>query len=82
MKYAKFENGKLIFAPKVLKINGYGIINGTREHYLQAGYKEIVYTEQPQQEDGFYFVSKIVNKNGIPTQEWEKCKIINELDLL
>ncbi len=75
MKYAKFENEKLIYAPKVLKLsNEYEIVNPTKEQYLQAGYKEIVYTEQPQ-EDGFYFTSKIVNKNSIPTQEWEKHEI-------
>lgn len=75
MKYAKFENEKLIYAPKVLKLtDGYEIVNPSKEHYLRAGYKEIIYTEQPQ-EEGFYFTSKIVNKNGIPTQAWERKEI-------
>ena len=79
MKYAKFENDKLIYAPKVLKLsNGYEIVNPTKEQHLQAGYKEIVYTEQPQ-EEGFYFTSKIVDKEGIPTQEWERHEIIEEV---
>lgn len=80
MKYAKFENEKLIYAPRVLKLtDGYEIVNPTKEQYLQAGYKEIIYTEQPEQEEGFYFTSKIVNRNDIPTQEWERHEIVEEL---
>lgn len=62
------------YAADIIIVGNRKITNPSKEHYLRAGYKEIVYTEQPQ-EEGFYFTSKIVNKNGIPTQEWERKEI-------
>lgn len=79
-KYGKFEGDIFLYAPKVLQYEGYEIINPTEEQYLEAGYKKIVYTPQPEPEEGYYYTSNIVNIDGIPTQVWEKHKIEENID--
>ena len=77
--YGRFINEKFEYAPRVLIIGDKRIINPTEEHFLQAGYKKIVKTEMPVKE-GYYYTSKIVNKGGIPTQEWEEHEQEKEND--
>ena len=73
--YAKFENGELIYAPKILKlIDGYEIINPTNAQYLSAGFQQIVRTPQPEKE-GYYYTSSIENINGVPTEVWTEHEI-------
>ena len=75
MNYAKFVNGELIYAPKILKLNdGYEIINPTNAQYLSAGFQQIVRTPQPERE-GYYYTSSIENINGVPTEVWTRHEI-------
>lgn len=75
--YGRFINEKFEYAPRVLIIDDVRIINPKEEHYLQAGYKKIIKTEMPVKE-GYYYTSKIINNNSIPTQEWKEHKIEGE----
>ena len=72
--YGRFVNDKFEYAPRVLIIGDTRIINPKEEHFLQAGYKKIVKTEMPVK-DGYYYSSKIINDNGIPTMIWEEHEI-------
>ena len=65
--YAKIVDGKIIIAEEPLKISDTReIINPKKEHYLQAGYLEVVKTTPTNEEQ----TCKIENINGIPTQVW------------
>ena len=76
--YAKIVDGNVIIAEEPLKIGTTReIINPKKEHYLQAGYLEVVKTAMPQK-DGYYYTSTIENVNGVPKQIWEEHKIIEE----
>lgn len=48
--YAKLENGKLIFAPKEVVIDGKRIVNPIDEILLELGYKPYITTPYPQDE--------------------------------
>lgn len=75
MDYCKFEDGNLIYAPIVLtSLEGKEIVNPTKQQYLDAGYLEIVYTEQPSPIKGYHYVSEIQNIEGVPTQVWTSVK--------
>ena len=70
MRYGKIENGKLIYAPKILKISGSKeVINGSKELYENAGYKEIVYTQIPQKE-GVYYTPSFSDDGEVIKQVW------------
>ena len=76
--YAKIVDGNIVIADEPLKIGTTReIINPKKEHYLQAGYVEVLKTAMPQKE-GYYYTSTIENVNGVPKQIWEEHKIIEE----
>ena len=75
--YGRFVSNKFEYAPRVLIIGDKRIINPKKEHFIQAGYKKIIKTEMPVK-DGYYYASKIVDINGIPTQQWEEYEIEGE----
>ncbi len=61
--YGKLDNGELLRAPeKMLQYEYKGkhicAINPTKENYIQAGYKKIVYTDVP--EDIETYIKKYV----------------------
>ncbi len=73
--YAKIVDGNVIIAEEPLKIGATReIINPKKEHYLQAGYVEVLKTAMPQK-DGYYYTSKIENVNGVPKQIWVENKL-------
>lgn len=80
MKYGKIENGNLIYAPRRIVISGMQIFNPTAEHLEQAGYKEIRYTDIPEEPapDGQYYESAYEDKRDYIEQVWELAEAIPE----
>ena len=77
--YAKIENNNIVFAPTILKCDGYEIINPHHEDYIINGYLEVVKTEQPQRE-GYYYTKSVESVNGVPTEVWHEHEIINDAE--
>lgn len=47
MKYAKLENGVLIYAPITIMWQGHSVNNPSCEKLMQLGYKPVIYSEKP-----------------------------------
>lgn len=45
--YAKLVNGVIFFAPRKIKYNGFIYLNPKPAILLAAGYKPVIFTEQP-----------------------------------
>lgn len=80
MKYGKIENGNLIYAPRRIVISGMQIFNPTAEHLEQAGYKEIRYTDMPEDPspDGQHYEATYEDKGDYIEQVWELAETVPE----
>lgn len=80
MKYGKIENGILIYAPQRIVLNGMQIFNPKPEQLIQAGYKEIRYTDMPEEPapDGQHYEAHYEDKEDYIEQVWELAETIPE----
>lgn len=70
MKYAKFENGMITFAPSKVVHGDYIVFNPTENILLELGYKPVRYTDQPEPESGFFCVSSWEETETEIVQVW------------
>ena len=56
MKYAKLIEGWPVFAPRMVKYNGYKIYNPPEEILIALGYKPVQFTEPPEVPEGYFLV--------------------------
>lgn len=69
---AKLINGKLQYAPKIIKYNDAQYIGGAPEEVFTAlGYKDVINTERPETEMGFHAESHWEELENSITQVWE-----------
>lgn len=54
MKFAKLEEGNLIYAPRPLELNGVHVFTDDLETHLQLGYKELVLVPGPEAQEGYH----------------------------
>ena len=66
--FVKLENENLIYAPKELIINDTRVINPTKEMFEEAGYKELIETEYPN--DGKHYKASYQETDGNIVLVW------------
>ncbi len=54
--YAKLENNTLKYAPHYLILNNKTILNPQGNDYINAGYKEVVYSLKPDIKEGYEII--------------------------
>lgn len=70
-KYAKLENGALIYAPTPLIINDEPVWTNDESIYLEQGYYNVVLTDKPVKE-GYYYTSYWEIEGSNIVQKWEE----------
>lgn len=79
-KYGKLENGALTYAPNKLiiqskdKTKAQQIFNAPAETYKAYGWLPIIKTENPEAEEGFYYLPFYTKENNSIVQQWEKIE--------
>lgn len=69
-RFGKIENGKLVYAPSVIIDGDKQIITTDASVYLQYGYKEIVYEQNPSSLSGIVYTSQYVESEETITISW------------
>lgn len=72
MTYGKIENGTLVHAPNRIILQGMQIFNPLPGQLAQAGYKEIQYTDLPEEAppEGKYYKAQYQDAGERITQSW------------
>lgn len=70
--YAKLIDGALQTAPRKLIIDDAQVWNASAEEYLAKGWKPVTFTQEPDPEEGFYFVPGWKETAKKITQTWTK----------
>lgn len=68
-RYGKIKNGKLILASSFIRRDGAFLYNA-EDLYKAKGYKEICYSECPQNKEGYNLVSTWEEQNDVIIQKW------------
>lgn len=72
MNYGKFINESIVINPSEISLNGKHIWNPTEEHLLQKGYKKIVETEMPVNEEiGKHYEPNYIEKEDCIEKAWK-----------
>ena len=53
MKFAKLEDGSLVYAPRPLEMDGVHVFTDDAETHLALGYKEVVLNPEPEVQEGY-----------------------------
>lgn len=89
-EYGKLVDGFLSYPPKNLALPDGRTVSNPREDTMgdtgysfdevmkYNGFKPLVKTDEPEAEEGFYFVSKWVEEKDKIVQKWEKVEIPKE----
>ena len=81
-KYGKITEGKLEYAPSMLKNENYYIIGPSHEHYIQCGYKPIVFKETvPAKWDEYHVESYTETEDSIEIYNNITKKQITNVDI-
>lgn len=82
-QYGKITEGKLEYAPSILKNkNNYIIISPSHEHYIQCGYKPIIFKETiPAKWDEYHVESYIETEDFIEVYNNIVKKQITNVDI-
>lgn len=79
--YAKLINGALRVAPKKLIINDTQVWNASASEYLAQGWKEVIFTEQPNDPpEGYQYVSGLEEETETIMQTWTLEKLPDDID--
>lgn len=77
----KLEDGRPVpFTGRYIKRNRKIYANPTEEQLLDAGYKQLVETEMPESEEGYYYVSAYKIEGDKIVQGWRKCVLESPID--
>lgn len=80
--YAKLNNdGTLTPAPKPLKVGELVILNPTKEQWKANGFKDVVQTYEPPQQQGFYTTYEYVEKGDYLVQTWRHEPMPEDMDI-
>lgn len=74
MRYGKLENNKIVFAPRAITIEKIYYNPTPISWLLENGYKEIVYSEQPEYKEGYYYEEKWQETEEQLVQKWVERK--------
>lgn len=75
--HAKLQNGFLRSAPKTIVLDGHTINNPLPEELEQLGYKQVVYTDMPDNtEEGKHWESEWTEEENAIRQVW---KLVEDL---
>lgn len=69
-RFGKLENGKIVYAPKVIIDGKNRISTNDAKVYLRYGYKEIVYEPNPSSLSGIVYESQYVESDTTITISW------------
>lgn len=76
----KSENGRpKAFRGKYIKHNDKVYANPTDEQLKNAGYKELVLSDMPEEKDGYYIIESYTENENQIMQEWEYIKLEEEM---
>lgn len=75
MKYAKLENGKLIFPTNQINAGGKILINPTPEQLVKTGYKELVEVEKLPDKQWYYQIQTFIETETQIIQKWDYVKV-------
>lgn len=85
MKFAKLEEGNLIYAPRPLIVDGLHIFTDDLATHLAMGYKEVALTDEPEVTEGYYSTFVWEETQNQIVQTWVQEPIpeptISEVDL-
>lgn len=73
--YGKLINGELKTAPVKLIENGLVTYSPSEEMYLRHGWFPVIFTEQPEADPGYYYISSWEEQNNSIIQVWERVII-------
>lgn len=78
--YGKLINGALYFAPKKLPGDDVIVYNPPAEMYLTAGYKSVIFTDEPEAPEGYYYDSGWEETTESIVQIWTLTPLPNDID--
>ena len=75
----KLENGRpKAFRENYIKHNDKVYANPTDEQLAEAGYKELILSDMPEEKDGYYIIESYVENENQIIQEWKYVKAEEE----
>lgn len=77
--FGKVINGILKPAPKKVDIDGLQIWNPSSDQYTEAGWKPVIFTDQPDPEAGYYYAAGWKETTKKITQTWTKTELPDEV---
>lgn len=75
MKYGKITDGKLEFAPSIVNLDGYTIINPEHEQLITLGYKPVITDNIPTPQEGYYMEISYEETENEILQQWEEIEL-------
>ena len=79
--FYKVENGGLVkFKEKYIKYNDKVYANPTDEQLRAAGWKTLIKTEKPEDEENYYYTAIYDDSGEEIIQSWEKQEIVFEFE--
>ena len=78
--YGYLESEVLYFAPNPLTIESTRVWNPTGEMYETMGYKEIIFTDKPETEEGYHAESGWEERETEIIQVWTVVKDPDDID--
>ena len=83
MDFYKVENGALVkFKERYIKHNDKVYSNPTDEQLKVAGWKTLVKTEKPEDEENYYYTATYDDSGEEIIQSWEKQEIVFDLGMM
>jgi len=70
MTYCKFIDGRLIYAPKKIIINGATVYNPTGEQLASQGWKPLIIEDEPVCPEGYHLEPTYTEHDNDITQGW------------
>lgn len=77
---ARLVDGRLQYASKIIRIGNKMVSNASDEELIKLGFKEVVETDMPEEEEGFYYSCEWKETEDSIIREWHKNEIIVEED--
>ncbi len=75
MRYAKFINGNIQYAPRKLVFEDVTVYNPAPEQLAAAGYKPVRFTAPPEEPEGYYAEAYWTETAEAITQEWRLVEL-------
>lgn len=74
---AKLIDGRIVYAKKIIREGDLMVCNPTDKTLEKLGYKEVVETPAPEEEDGFYFIPRWEDNGAQIIRVWERFEYTN-----